>query len=88
MKKEECKQCEQYKKERDIAIKRYKETFGKQFSELSDWEKAVIQQRLGIGYRRTEGEYHKSRKQVAAQWKATEERIKEVEEKAKNLLSK
>ncbi len=55
------------------------------FDELSDFQKAVIAERLGIGKDRTK-EFHKSREEVKRMFDATDEGIKLAEEKAIKLL--
>ncbi len=54
-------------------------------NELSDFQKAILVERLGIGIDRKQ-EFHKSREEVAQRQNTTEEIIRKTEEKAINLL--
>ncbi len=81
MQEKECKHCEQYKKERDLILKRYQEEFRQRIAMFSKWEQSVLAKRLGIY-----GEELGTRKEVASRCKITEERVKEIEDKARKLL--
>jgi RNA polymerase primary sigma factor len=61
----------------------FKDEMKRKTKELSDREKRVIQERLGLN-----GNKGKSRSEVCEMFALSEETIRRVEEKAKELLSK